>query len=129
MSGEKIMIVDDDAEFLEELTETLALSGYAAFAVSDSKAVVEAARKEKPDLILLDLKMKGLNGIQVAQKLKGLKETTHIPLIAMSGYLNNFFTDDSQETLLEVCGMESGLKKPFNPLDVIDKIEKILSKK
>lgn len=55
--GKKIMVIDDDKEFLEGLQETLELSGYDLTVVNDSTKVLDITNKTRPDIILLDLKM------------------------------------------------------------------------
>ena len=65
MSKCKVMIVDDDSEFLQELKEMLDLSGYEVNAIKDPLQVQEEASRIKPDVIVLDLKMDGMNGFEV----------------------------------------------------------------
>lgn len=125
MEKRKILIVDDDREFLEELKETLVLSDYEPIAVNDPKAALDTARSTRPDVIVLDLKMDDIDGFHLAELLKKSPETAPIPIIAMTG----FFLKERRSSLLTSCGMETCLKKPFNPLDVISKIETILDKK
>jgi DNA-binding response OmpR family regulator len=120
--NKKIMIVDDDKEFLEELKETLSLGGYDLIAVDDPTMVSEKARSIKPDILLLDLKMPKMSGFQVADELKYLSECTHLPIIAMSAFIK-----DDYAAMLNICGIKYHLKKPFHPLDVIAKIEEVLA--
>lgn len=120
----KIMVVDDDKEFLEELREILALSGYELLAVDDATKVLGLARAEKPEVILLDLKMPQKSGFQVADELRHFSELSHIPIIAMSAYLKDDYT-----ALLNLCGIKRYLKKPFYPLDVIAQIEEVLAER
>ena len=122
--NKKIMVVDDDKEFLEELRETLALSGYDLLAVNDATRVLDTAISEKPDVILLDLKMPQKSGFQVADELRHLSEVSHIPIIAMSAYLK-----DEYASLLNICGIKRCLSKPFYPLDVIAEIEEVLAER
>ena len=63
-----IMIVDDNVELLEELENLLKLGGYDVIAISDGTKVFETALKNKPDLILLDLKMSPKSGFQIADE-------------------------------------------------------------
>ncbi len=122
MTVKRILVVDDDKEFLEELKETLVLSGYEVKAVQEASEAFGAAAKTKPDLILLDLKMKGMTGFEVAHKLKNFDNTMGIPIIAMSG----FFTAEEDDTLLSFFEIHNYLRKPFHPLDIITKIESVL---
>jgi DNA-binding response OmpR family regulator len=122
MTQKKILLVDDDKEFLEELEETLVLSGYEVKAINEASEAFGAAAKIRPDLILLDLKMKGMTGFEVAHKLKNYDNTMGIPIIAMSG----FFTAEEDDTLLSFFEIHNYLRKPFHPLDIITKIEAVL---
>lgn len=120
----KVMVVDDDKEFLEELRETLALSGYELVAVNDATAVLDLVNSAKPDVILLDLKMPQKSGFQVADELRHLSQSGSVPVIAMSAYLK-----DEYIPLLKICGIKRCLKKPFYPLDVIAQIEEVLAER
>ncbi|MGA1825759.1 MAG: response regulator [bacterium] len=119
MSVRKVMIVDDDKTFLEELEDIIISRGYQTIAITDSSTVLHAAYNEKPDVILLDLKMDKMNGFRIAQRLKGVPVTAHIPIIAMTG----IFTSEDNLSFMNTCGIKSCLEKPFNPLDLIALIE------
>jgi CheY-like chemotaxis protein len=118
----RIFIVDDDKEFLEEFTSMLKDSGYEVASVAVSTAAVGIARKVKPDVILLDLRMGQMSGFEVATELKRYAETEHIPIIAMSG----FYSMTEKSWLKNFCGFDKCLKKPFHPLDAINYIESVL---
>lgn len=119
--NKKIMIVEDNKEFLEELEELLALSGYGVIAVGESVAALKEAREKKPDVILLDLKMPGKDGFQIADEIRGDSELMHTPIIIMTAYFKEDYLP-----LMNICGVRKYLKKPFNPLDVIANIEEAL---
>jgi len=119
MTTKRILVVDDDLEFLQELKETLHLSGYDVDAINKSVNAVSFAIDRKPDLILLDLRMDGMTGFEVAKELRGLPQTSRIPIIAMSGY----FSESQDCTLFDFFQIRDCLQKPFNPLDVISHIE------
>ncbi|OGS46481.1 MAG: hypothetical protein A2539_07765 [Elusimicrobia bacterium RIFOXYD2_FULL_34_15] len=119
MSKKKIMIVDDDQEFLDEIKEVLTSSGYEVVTINDSSSTFEMVTKVKPDVILLDLNMPTKSGFEVASELKYSLLTKHIPIIAISGYLK----DEHYISLMEICGIKKRIEKPINPLDIIAKIE------
>ena len=75
-----------------------------------------------PDLILLDLKMDGLTGLDVIMKLKQNDKTVNIPVIAISGYFNS----DQLDVLMNQYGFKKCLVKPLNPSLVIEEIENLL---
>jgi len=117
----RIMIIDDDRDFLGELNEVLALTGYDVIPVNDSEKAVDLIKKDRPDLIMLDIKMPKKSGFDVASELKYFSGILDVPIIAMSAFYKEDFN-----YLLSVCGIRRCLKKPFNPLDAIMEIEKSL---
>ena len=115
----KILIIDDDKEFLEEIQELLTLTGYQIHVSSDGENVLSLVRTLKPDIIFLDLKMSPKSGFQVADELRnalGMKDTA---VIAMTG----FFTEKEHTLLMKMCGIRTCIIKPVKPLDLISKIE------
>ena len=121
MPNRKVMIVDDDKKFLDDLEQMLAFSGYDIVVQQDPHSVLPIASKEKPQVILLDLKMPGKSGFQVAHELKSSPELQHIPIIAMTRSFKNDY-----KSLMDMCDIKRCLRKPFNPLDVIMEIEAVL---
>lgn len=113
------MIIDDDIDFLKELNEVLSLTGYDVVQVSDSEKAVGLIKSERPDLIMLDIKMPKKSGFDIASELKYFSGIIDVPIIAMSAFYKEDFN-----YLLSVCGIRKCLKKPFNPLDAIMEIEK-----
>ncbi|MDD5729924.1 MAG: response regulator [Candidatus Omnitrophica bacterium] len=114
----KIMIVDDDKEFLEELKESLQMNDYEVVAVDNPRLALEIAINTKPDLVLLDLKMPQESGFQVACEImyySGLKNTS---IIAMTGHFQQRY-----ESLRDGYGFKGFLKKPFDYFDLLCKIE------
>ena len=124
MSKKKVMVVDDDREFLEELCELLVLSGYEMVSVNDPAAALQIAVSEKPQVILIDLKMPGKSGFQLAEEFRGLAQLDQVSLIAMSAFFK-----EEYKPLLNICGIKRCLKKPFHPLEVITEIEAALAEK
>jgi len=117
-----IMLVDDDALFLEELSEILRSGDYETVEVRDPRKAVEMAQRVRPDLILLDLKMPGQSGFEVAFDLKDEPALAFIPIIAMSG-----LPDQKHSVYLELSQVRKFLAKPFNPLDLIWAVEDALN--
>ncbi len=121
-SKKRVLIVDDDEEFLAEVTETLQLSGYESIPISEGHRVANEAKEIMPDVILLDLKMDAVSGFKVANELGDQEETKDIPIIAVTGV----FTESEHRLLMKTCGIRECVTKPFNPLDIINIIEKFI---
>ena len=115
----RILIVDDNMEFLEELQEILAQSGYDAQTLMDSDRALSVAYGQRPELIILDLKMSPKTGFQVAVDLRNSFYMKDVPIIAMTG----FFTEKEHVLMMKLCGIKSFILKPFNPRNLVNKIE------
>lgn len=124
MSNQKVMIVDDDKKRLGELEEILSFSGYNMIAAHDPYSVLPIAAKEKPHVILLDLKMPGKSGFQIVHELKSSPELQQIPIIAMTEFFK-----DSYKPFMDMFDIKKCLMKPFKPLDVIMEIKAVLGNK
>ena len=123
MISERILIIDDNKEFAEELRDILYSSGYDVVSINDSGTAVSAARRFIPDVILLDLRMHSMNGFEVAAQLKRFPLTKDIPIIAMSGY----FPVEKGSGIMDLSNMHSSIKKPFSVTELITHIENALS--
>jgi len=124
LSMARIMLIDDDAEFLAELKETLDLSGYETVPVSDSSQAMEIIKATKPALILLDLKMSKKSGFRLANELAYATDIPPIPIIVISA-----FYSDNYALLLGMYGIKKFVSKPFRPLEIITAIEDVLAQK
>ncbi|MDP1853705.1 MAG: diguanylate cyclase [Candidatus Omnitrophota bacterium] len=122
MIKRKVIIIDDDKQLVDELKEALSLNDFDVAGFSSGSAAIDVAAVIKPDVILLDLNMGGVNGFEVAKRLKRIPETAHVPIIAITGY----FTKKEYDLAVELFGMKLCLKKPFKPQDAIFHIEKVL---
>ncbi len=119
MKKTKVMIVEDDMKFADEVKETLVLSGYETEICNDGETALKKAKKTSPEVILLDIRMPGISGLEVAWKLKRDRETAKIPIVAVSAFY-------IEKETLRICGIDTSLLKPFKPLDVISKIEAVI---
>ena len=84
MSGKKILIIDDDPHLLLGLTPRLKASGFSVVTALDAISAIAVARKELPDLIILDLGLPGGDGFLVLERLKNLAILAAIPVVVLS---------------------------------------------
>jgi|ERR1700733_4644932 DNA-binding response OmpR family regulator len=82
--SKKILIVDDDPQLLLGLTPRLKANGYSVVTAADAIAALGVARKEIPDLIILDLGLPGGDGFLVLERLRNMAELSAIPVIVLS---------------------------------------------
>jgi DNA-binding response OmpR family regulator len=120
----KILIVDDERDIVKVLMIRLQSSGYEVIAAFDGAQGVFMAHKEKPDLIILDIRMPAGDGFSVAERLKRSTHTWTIPIIFLTG---------SPETEAEGKAMELGarfyIKKPYDPEELLDAVKRALEAK
>jgi len=120
---ERVLLVDDYPDALEMWGLYLTLSGYEVVTAEDGIRAVELARTVAPDVIVMDLELPGLTGLDAARQLRTFPETASIPLIAATGY--------SQRTLIDRAhdaGFDTVLIKPCDPATLAATIERVLDR-
>jgi len=84
MAKEKILIIDDEQDLVKLVKEILEMENFQVSTAYDGEEGLRKAASEIPDLILLDIKMPGVNGFQVLERLKIDKTTSHIPVVMLT---------------------------------------------
>ncbi len=107
----RILIVDDELIIRESLTDWLMESGYETHAVEDGQKAIEQVKSAEWDLLLVDLKMKGMNGIEVLQQVKQIAKD--LPVVIITGYPT---VDTAVQAMKE--GAYDYIVKPFNPEEI-----------
>ena len=122
--GHRILVVDDEEDILELLRYNLSKDGYQVKAVASGEAALVAAREFGPELILLDLMLPGLDGLEVCRRLKAHPQTQTIPIIMLTA---------KGEDADIVSGLELGaddyVTKPFSPRVLTARLRAILRRK
>ncbi len=118
MASKKILIADDDQAIVESLEMVLEMADYTVKSTVDGR-VIPMMKKEKPDLLLLDIWMSGTDGREICKKLKKNKKTKDIPIIMISAS-----RDIKKST--EDAGADDFLEKPFEVDSLLEKIQKYL---
>jgi len=119
----KILIVDDERDIVKALMIRLQGAGYEVVAAFDGAQGVFMAHKEKPDLIILDIRMPAGNGFSVAQRLKRSMHTFTIPVIFLTGS-----PEKNAEEKAMALGARFYVKKPYDPEELLDAIKRALEK-
>jgi CheY-like chemotaxis protein len=101
--------VDDNADAADSLALLLRLTGHTTHVARDGPAALEAARSFTPDVVLLDIGLPGLNGYEVAKRLRGDPVTADALVIAVSGY-----GQDSDRQRSREAGFDQHLTKPVD---------------
>ncbi len=118
---EHILIVEDEEDIAEILALHLARDGYQVSRVADGLEAYEVAANQLPDLILLDLMLPGMDGLEVCRRLRADEETRSIPIVMVSA---------RGEEMDRVVGLEVGaddyVSKPFSPREVVLRVGAVL---
>jgi DNA-binding response OmpR family regulator len=117
----KILVVDDEINVIRVIAARLKASHYDVVTASDGLYAVQKAHEEKPDLIILDVRMPVGGGKGVFENLRMTSDTMMIPIIFITAYAD----DELQRTLLEM-GAVDVVTKPFNADELLEKVKKAL---
>jgi DNA-binding response OmpR family regulator len=103
----KVLLIEDDASFRKAVADVLTLEGYTVLQAPSGKAGISAAQAEMPDLVILDLIMPGMKGLEVCQFLKQDIQTARLPIIILTGN-----DKDGQDIACLDMGADDYLTKP-----------------
>lgn len=116
-----VLIVDDSLETREMYTDYLTYRGLGVVSAAEAESGLALARALKPDVIVMDLAMPGLNGITATHRLKQDPRTRRIPIIVLTGYAFRAIEHGALE-----AGADAFLTKPCLPEDLDSKIRELL---
>lgn len=119
--GRKILVVDDEEVLVETITYNLEQSGYQVLTATDGASALEIARQELPDLIVLDIMLPGMDGLEVCRQLRRDKRTSTVPIIMLTA---------KADEIDKVVGLEVGaddyVTKPFGRRELLARIRALL---
>lgn len=118
MSGKKILVVDDDEKTVELVKLYLNRDGYKVITAYNGNDALRLARENRPDLIVLDLMLPGIDGLEICRTLRGESDVPIIMLTALS-------TDDDRLTGLDI-GADDYVTKPFSPRELAARVRAVL---
>ncbi|MBM4445911.1 MAG: response regulator transcription factor [Chloroflexi bacterium] len=118
MAGSKILLVDDEPKVCELVKAYLVKDGYDVIIAADGKTAVEQAQRHKPDLILLDLNLPELDGLEVCRT---IRKQSNVPIIMLTA---------RDEEVDKIVGLEIGaddyVTKPFSPRELAARVSAVL---
>jgi len=119
MSGKKILIVDDEPAIIQLAQLYLLKEGYSLDTATNGNQAVEKAIKYKPDVILLDIMLPELDGLEVCKRLRAINHPAAIVMVTAKD-------DDIDKIIGLEIGADDYLTKPFNPRELVARIKAIL---
>jgi two-component system alkaline phosphatase synthesis response regulator PhoP len=122
----KILLIDDDADFVETTKLVLESKAYEIITASDGTQGIIKARKEKPDLIILDIIMPVKNGFNAAEELKKDPELQKIPVIMLTSFSQKVSETNLSRGQGLLLDTEDYIDKPVAPEELLKRVEKQL---
>jgi DNA-binding response OmpR family regulator len=123
MDPKKILLVDDEVDLVETVRFPLEMEGYHVLVSYNGEDALNQARKENPDLILLDLMLPKLDGYKVCRLLKFDERYKHIPILMLTAK-----TQEKDKVLGLETGADEYITKPFEMDFLMEKVKEYLSK-
>ncbi|MEO0479638.1 MAG: response regulator transcription factor [Planctomycetota bacterium] len=121
MKREKIVVVEDETDILEVIEYNLAREGYRVRAFRDGEEGLEAVRRDAPDLVILDLMLPGLDGLEICRRIKRDDVTRHIPVIMVTAK-----GEEADIVLGLGVGADDYVPKPFSPKELAARVAAVL---
>lgn len=115
----KVLIIDDDEDLISIFTSALTKEGFEALSETTGEQGLERAKKDKPDIVLLDQVLPDISGNEVLKTLKNTEETKNIPVILLS----NFSQEELVKGAIDQGAVDYLFKYQVEPKDVVAKIK------
>jgi len=113
-----VMVVDDEPKIVQLARDYLEHAGFAVVVAHDGKAALAAARREKPDLVVLDLGLPELDGLDVARTLRA---ESNVPIVMLTGR-----SEESDKLVGLEIGADDYVTKPFSPKELVARVRAVL---
>ena len=117
----RILVVDDDKEIVRVLKAYLTQEGFDVLTAYDGETALHAIRRERPDLVVLDLMLPGRDGWDITRILRGDENLASIPIIMLTARV-----DDTDKIVGLELGADDYITKPFNPREVVARVKAVL---
>jgi two-component system, OmpR family, alkaline phosphatase synthesis response regulator PhoP len=121
MAGRKVLVVDDEIHIVHVVAVKFRNNGFEVISAGNGEEGFKLACEEKPDIVIADLKMPVMTGLEMVEKLRHCEQTKDIPVIVLTA--RGFDVEDSKKRDLQISEY---LSKPFSPKKLLKDVEDIL---
>jgi DNA-binding response OmpR family regulator len=119
----KVLVIDDDPVILELLRVNFEIENFEVVTAADGQEGLEKAKSERPDVVLSDIMMPRLDGLQLVVLLREDPRTRSLPVILLSAKAQNAEVQQGLD-----LGADDYVTKPFDPLELIDRVNAVLAR-
>lgn len=117
----KVLLLDNDESVLDMMQEALNYGGFEVMAISQTENILPEIDRYRPDLVILDYILSGINGGELCHQIKANKKTSGLPVVLVSAYPRVLKS-------LSDYGADDFISKPFDLDDFLDRIKSLISK-
>ena len=121
MSDRLVLVADDEEDILLLVTTIVERSGHRVVSARDGAEALTAVREQKPDLVVLDISMPEVDGLEVLRRIRADVETSELPVLLLSARAQE---DDVRNGF--ATGASAYVKKPFSPLELAERVDTLL---
>jgi len=114
----KVLVVDDEPKIVQLARDYLEHAGFAVIVAHDGKAALASARSQKPDLVVLDLGLPELDGLDVART---IRQESNVPIVMLTGR-----SEESDKLVGLEIGADDYVTKPFSPKELVARVRAVL---
>jgi DNA-binding response OmpR family regulator len=120
--AKRVVCIEDEPEMIDLVRLILGRKGYEVIGANGGVEGLEAVRREKPDLVLLDLMMPDMDGWEVYQQIKADEALRHIPVVVVTAKAQSI----DKVLGLHIAKVDDYITKPFGPQELLESVSKIL---
>ena len=118
----KVLLIDDDPRLQDILTKVLVKNEFEVIIADDGNSGLQLAKQRQPDVIILDIVMPGMDGFEVAKRLRRDRTCAHIPIMVLTAYAAAFARQSAQE-----AGVNDFVTKPFSLDDFVGRLKAVMA--
>ena len=122
MSGHRILVVEDNTKNLKLVRDVLQFAGFEIIVATTGEDGVELAAREHPDLVLMDLQLPGIDGIEALRQIREMPDVGHVPVLAVTA-----FVMDEDRRRAKRAGFDGYVEKPISVRGLTDQVRAVLA--
>jgi two-component system cell cycle response regulator DivK len=119
-----VLIIEDNDKNMKLARDVLQAKGYQTLEAITGEDGVKLARERKPDLVLMDIQLPGINGIEAFRQIRADAKTSRIPVVALTASVT-----PTDRTAIAAAGFDAFLSKPINLKEFLDTVKRMVEKK
>jgi len=122
MANEKILVADDEVQYVEVISYKFRNAGLEVISAANGREALELAKKERPDLVIIDYQMPEMDGLELCVEIRKDPKISQVPVILLTAY--DMIINEREQKMAKINALMS---KPFSPRELLTKARELLS--